>query len=129
NIGTNSLAINPASLPNGTNNVAYSQTVTGSGGTGPYTYAVSAGALPAGLSLNASSGAITGTPTGSGPSAFTIRATDSLNNFGSANYNVNIGTNSLTINPATLPGSVTGRPYSATVVATGGTGPYTYSVS
>ena len=36
--------------------MAYSQTVTASGGTGPYTYAVSTGALPAGLSLNASTG-------------------------------------------------------------------------
>jgi uncharacterized protein YhjY with autotransporter beta-barrel domain len=129
NIGTNSLTVNPASLPNGTQGVGYNQTVVASGGTGPYTYAVSAGALPAGLSLNVNSGAITGTPSGSGPSAFTIRATDSLNNFGSRAYNINIGTNSLTINPATLPGSVTGRPYSATVVASGGTGPYTYSVS
>jgi hypothetical protein len=129
NIGTNSLTVNPASLPNGTQNVAYSQTVAASGGTGPYTYAVSAGALPAGLSLNASSGAITGTPSGSGLSAFTVRATDSLNNFGSRAYSVNIGTNSLTVNPASLPGSVKGRPYSATVVAVGGTGPYTYSVS
>ena len=93
------------------------------------TFAVSAGSLPAGLSLNAATGAITGTPTGSGLSTFTIRATDSLNNFGSRAYNVNIGTNSLTINPATLPAAVTGRPYSATVVASGGTGPYTYSVS
>jgi len=129
NIGANSLTVSPTILPNGTQNVGYNQTVVASGGTGPYTYAVSVGTLPAGLLLNVNSGAITGTPSGSGPSAFTIRATDSLNNFGSRAYNVNIGTNSLTVNPATLPGSVTGRPYSATVVATGGTGPYTYSVS
>jgi uncharacterized protein YhjY with autotransporter beta-barrel domain len=129
NIGTNSLVIAPATLPNGTRNVAYSQGVSASGGTGPYTYVVSAGALPAGLTLNASSGAITGTPTGSGLSTFTIRATDTLNNFGAQAYNVNIGTNSLTINPATLPAAITGRPYSATVVAVGGTGPYIYSVS
>ena len=129
NIGTNSLAVNPASLPNGTQGVAYSQTVSASGGTGPYTFTVSAGALPAGLSLNASSGAITGTPTGSGASAFTIRATDSLSNFGTRAYAINIGTNSLTINPATLPAAVAGRPYSATVVASGGTAPYIYSVT
>src|SRR5439155_4506790 len=62
NIGTNSLTLNPASLPAGTQNVAYNQTVTASGGTAPYTYSLSAGSLPAGLTLNASTGAITCTP-------------------------------------------------------------------
>jgi uncharacterized protein YhjY with autotransporter beta-barrel domain len=128
-IGTNSLTVNPASLPSATRSVPYSQTVSAVGGTGPYTFAVSAGALPAGLSLNGATGAITGTPTGSGPSTFTIRATDSLNNFGSRAYTVNTGANVLTINPATLTAAVAGRPYRATVIATGGTGPYTYSVS
>jgi uncharacterized protein YhjY with autotransporter beta-barrel domain len=128
-IGTNSLTVNPASLPNATRGTAYSQNVVASGGTGPYTYAVSAGALPAGLTLNAGTGAITGTPSGSGLSNFTIRATDSLNNFGSRAYAVNVGTSILTVNPATLPAGLIGRPYSATVVAIGGTGPYTYSVS
>ena len=81
-IGTNSLTVNPASLPNGTQNVAYSQTrESRAAAAGPYTFAVSSGALPAGLSLNANTGAITGTPTGSGPSAFTIRATDTRQQF------------------------------------------------
>ena len=70
------ITVNPASLPNGTTGTPYNQTVTASGGTGPYTFAVSAGALPTGLALNANSGAITGTPTVAGPFNFTIQATD-----------------------------------------------------
>ena len=116
-------------MPAGTQNVAYSQTVSATGGTGPYTFAVSAGALPAGLSLNASSGVISGTPTGSGPSSFTVRALDTLGNAGTRAYTVNIGTASLTVNPATLPAAVAGHAYSQTVVASGGTAPYTYSIS
>jgi uncharacterized protein YhjY with autotransporter beta-barrel domain len=129
NIGTSSLTVNPLSLPAGTQNVAYSQTVSATGGTGPYTFTISAGALPTGLSLNGSTGVISGTPTGSGSSSFTVRALDTLGNFGTRAYAVNIGTASLTINPASLPAAVAGKPYSQTVVASGGTAPYTYSIA
>jgi hypothetical protein len=54
-----------------------SQSFTGAGGYGAYTYSVSVGALPAGLSLNSSTGALTGTPTTAGAYSFTIQATDS----------------------------------------------------
>ena len=63
-------------LPNATLNVPYSQTLTATGGVGPYTYAVTAGALPTGLTLS-SGGVISGTPTAPGASAFTVTATDS----------------------------------------------------
>ena len=54
-----------------------SQTFSATGGNAPYTYTVSAGTLPAGLSLNASTGALSGTPTTAGAYSFTIRAVDS----------------------------------------------------
>ncbi len=57
------ITVNPATLANGTVGTAYSRTVSATGGTGSYTYSVSAGTLPAGLTLNASSGVISGTPT------------------------------------------------------------------
>jgi large repetitive protein len=52
-----------ASFQAGTVGTAYSGSVTASGGTAPYAYALTAGTLPAGLSLNTSTGAVTGTPT------------------------------------------------------------------
>jgi hypothetical protein len=70
------LAITAASLPTGTVSVAYSATLTASGGTLPYTWLVSSGGLPAGLTLNSSSGAITGTPTTAGALSFTAKVTD-----------------------------------------------------
>ena len=128
NIGTNSLTINPASLPNGTQGTAYSQTVSGSGGTGPYTFALLSGALPAGLTISAG-GVISGTPSGSGTANFTIGATDSVGNTGSHAYSVVIGTVSLTVAPASLPAGTQGTPYSQTVTASGGTGPYTFALT
>ncbi len=128
-IGSNSLTLNPSSLPNGTQGTAYNQTVIATGGTGPYTYALSSGSLPSGLSLDTSTGAITGTPNGTGLSSFTIMATDSLNNIGSRYYSINIGTNSLTLNPSSLPNGTQGTPYSQAVSASGGTGSYTYAVT
>jgi hypothetical protein len=70
------LAITTTSLPNGQPNVAYSQTLTASGGPTPYTWSISAGALPGGLTLNAATGVISGTPTNSGTFAFTVQARD-----------------------------------------------------
>src|SRR4029450_10454962 len=81
------LTLNPTSLPATTQNIAYSQTVTASNGTAPYTYAL-VGSLPTGLSLNASTGAITGTPTAAGTFNFTINASDSLGAFGSRAYSI-----------------------------------------
>ena len=70
------MAITTTSLPTPVIGVAYNQTVATSGGTAPVTFAVTTGALPAGLSLNAATGAITGTPTTAGAYSFTITATD-----------------------------------------------------
>ncbi len=71
------LAITTSALPDGRTGAAYSATLAASGGTTPYTWAVTLGALPAGLSLSASTGVIDGTPTGSGTSNFVIAVTDS----------------------------------------------------
>ncbi len=72
-----SLSITTSALANGTVGVAYSQTLTATGGTTPYTWSIASGTLPAGLSLS-SSGLISGTPTtAGGPTSVTFRVTDS----------------------------------------------------
>lgn len=77
------MTVNPISpltltggLPNATLGVAYTQTLQATGGLPPYTYTVTSGSLPAGLSLS-STGVVSGTPTAVGASSFTITATDS----------------------------------------------------
>jgi Putative Ig domain len=71
------LVITSSNPPDGVIGTAYSATLSTSGGTPPVTWSVTAGALPAGLSLNANTGAITGTPTTAALSNFTVQAADS----------------------------------------------------
>jgi hypothetical protein len=82
---------NTSPLQSGTVGAVYATvTMAATGGTGPYTFAVVSGSLPAGLSLNATSGDITGTPTLAATVAFDIRATDSLNDSGTATFQITI---------------------------------------
>ncbi len=62
-----------------TQSTAFSQTLNATG-TSPLTWTISAGSLPSGLSLNSSTGAITGTPSGSGAYSFTVQATNTAGN-------------------------------------------------
>jgi uncharacterized repeat protein (TIGR03803 family) len=81
----NGIALTPTSLPAETVGASYSQTLTANGGTAPYTFAVTAGSLPAGLTLS-SGGVLSGTPTAAGSSSFTVTATDSTGAAGSQAY-------------------------------------------
>jgi len=116
------------SLPNGTTGVAYSQTITASGGAPPSSFAVTAGSLPPGLSLNGD-GTLSGTPTQSGSFTFTVTATDPLGCTGSQNYIVNIGCQTVTIDQTVLANGFAGTAYNQTLTATGGTAPYSFAVS
>jgi hypothetical protein len=90
--GGSAIYLLDSELPDGTLGNSYSQTVAANGGTGPYTFAVTSGSLPASLSLNSSTGVISGTPTATGTSSFTITATDSASATGSQAF-------SITVNP------------------------------
>ena len=125
-----SLTIATGTLPNGTVNVAYSATIGVTGGTGPYTCTVVTGTLPAGLTMGAGC-AVTGTPTVTGSSSLTVRATDSSNPAVTATGPVSITINAsgLSIGSGTLPNGTVGTTYTATIPVTGGTGPYTCTLT
>ncbi|MFH0864816.1 MAG: putative Ig domain-containing protein [Bacteroidota bacterium] len=72
------LTITTASpLNSGTAGIAYSASLSATGGTGPYTWTITAGSLPAGLTLSGSAGTISGVASSSGAYTFTIKAQDS----------------------------------------------------
>ena len=120
-------AVTPASLPDWTNNFAYSQTISSTGGTGAKTYAIVSGSLPTGLTL-AANGALTGTPSASGTFTFTVEVTDSVGGKAQIAYTVVINP-VIAISPASLPATTNGVAYSQTVSATDGTGTKTFSVT
>ncbi len=66
----------PPTYLNGTTGVPYSQPVGESGGTPPFTWSVSIGGLPLGLSIAPDSGTVSGTPTGGGTWYFGLQLTD-----------------------------------------------------
>lgn len=128
------------SPPVGTINSPYEFTFSASGGTAPYVWAVKAGALPTGLSINANTGKISGTCTDTGTFSFQLEVTD-LNN------NKIAGTFSIVVNSATgsgggavtiltpvagsgdLPGGVINTLYDYNLNASGGALPYTWAIT
>jgi hypothetical protein len=124
------ITLNPTSLAGMTTGVAYSQTISASGSTAtPFTYTVQSGTLPAGLTLNSSSGLISGTPTSTSTSIFTLRATDANGCFGTRAYTITPVCGTITLSPGTMPAAIIGTAYSQTVTASGGVAPYTFAVS
>ena len=126
------LVITTTSLPNGQVGVAYSQGLQATGGVQPYAWSVTAGSLPQGLSLNGSTGVISGTPTQSQTAYFTVQVLDSQQPPDSDTQAL-----SITISPAaplnitttSLPNAKKNKAYSQTLQATGGLTPYTWSLA
>jgi hypothetical protein len=121
------LVLSPASLPGGSTGVAYRQSLAVAGGTKPYSFAVTDGALPPGLALGAD-GRIGGTPTTEGFFFFTVTATDARGRTGTAFYFIVIAQVPLLIGPAILPDGKVGIAYRQRLTASGGTAPYTFAV-
>ncbi len=96
------ITLAPTTLPNATLGTPYSQTLTATGGTAPYTFAVTGGTLPPGLTL-ATTGTLSGTPTGAGSFTFTVTATDHGGATGSRAYTLAVSAPNP--NPLPLPRS------------------------
>ncbi len=123
-------------LPSGTVNQSYAAVVGGSGGTTPYTWSLASGspALPAGLSLNATTGAIVGTPTALETTTPIFRLQDASSPAQAVQKPLTISIlttpQALSVTTASLPSGVVNQPYrNTTLAATGGVRPYTWSVN
>ncbi|MDO0790804.1 putative Ig domain-containing protein [Xanthomonas campestris pv. campestris] len=129
NIAAPPIVVAPSTLPAATRGTAYSQTLSASGGTAPYTYALASGALPAGLTL-ASNGTLSGTATVEGSFNFTVTATDAGSFTANQAYSLTVAGPNLVLPASSLPAGTAGQAYSASITpATGGTAPYSYALT
>jgi hypothetical protein len=124
------LTITTTSLPSGTQGDAYAATLEATGGTAPFTWSVN-GDLPIGLSLNSSTGTITGTPSSPGAWSFTASVVDSSSPTlsSSVGLTLTVAPPQLTFITTSVPDAQQNQPYVAGLEAAGGTSPYTWAIS
>lgn len=120
-------------LPAGLVGFSYSTSITASGGAAPFYWSIVSGTLPAGLSLNAGNGVISGTPTTEETQTVTIRITDSRPASQGGAQRVQVAytlaiLEELVITTPALEPAVLGQAYSQTLQAEGGDGNYTWTI-
>ncbi|MFN0112509.1 MAG: putative Ig domain-containing protein, partial [Blastocatellia bacterium] len=124
------ITISPTTLASGQLGQPYSRQLTQTGGAGTIAWTISAGALPNGMTLNASTGLLSGTPVASGTFTFTVKATDAGGCMGTQAYTLTIATCPvINITPGSLSNGTVGVAYSQTLTAAGGTPPYSFSLN
>ncbi|MCI0514274.1 putative Ig domain-containing protein [candidate division KSB1 bacterium] len=126
------LAIITSTLADATVNEAYSVTFVAAGGTIPYSWSLNSGALPTGLTLNAASGLLAGTPQSAGNNSFSIKVVDSAVPAATSLTQFSLTVQPpppLTIKTVTLTSGTIGKSYSTALTAEGGVKPYQWTLS
>lgn len=126
-LGTQPVITSTSPLPSAAVSVPYSFTFAATGGTPPYTWAKLSGTLPTGVSLNAA-GLLSGTPSTSGSSSIVVQVTDSNSLATQGTFSLTTNA-SLLITTSSLPTATQYAAYSTPLAATGGTAPYTWSLT
>jgi hypothetical protein len=125
------LAITTTSLADGVVGFPYTQTLAATGGNANYSWSLSSGSLPAGLSLS-TSGVISGTPTTvTVGTSFTVQVQDTGTPQQTATQllSIRIAAPLVVATAPTLPDAIVGVPYSATLQTNGGTAPVSWLIT
>jgi hypothetical protein len=110
-------------------NTNFNAPIIASGGIAPYTFSIITGAVPTGISLNTSTGILSGTPTSIGTASFTIEARDGQGAIAQKAFILTVNPPPVTITTATLPTNIVVRAsYNVQLAASGGVAPYSWSI-
>jgi hypothetical protein len=129
------VALVTTSLPGATALQAYATTLQASGGSGTYAWTLASGTLPAGISLDPSTGVLAGTPLAAAQASFVVRVADAADAANAAERALTLTVaaapviDPLAIVTSSLPQGRRYVAYSATLHATGGTPPVTWSIA
>ncbi len=99
------------------------------GGTPPFTWSIASGTLPGGLSLNSTTGAVTGTPSGLGDFPISFKVTDIQSRSTQKPITITVSLPPLTIATAVIPAGQQGSAFSYQMTAAGGKPPYRWVVN
>lgn len=119
-----SMVVNMGSVPRGAVGDPYRYAPTVSNGAAPYSW--TAAGLPAGLGIDSTTGAISGTPTAAGTGAVSATVTDSLGAALTIHFDIVIDSAGIAIENQSLPGGKLGETYTCALIASGGDGGYTW---
>ena len=122
------LAISTVSLPAAILNANYASTLQAAGGQAPYTWSVSSGSLPSGLTLQ-SDGTLTGAAVAQGTYSISVQVSDGSGQTVQRSLTLIVASPAIVINAAALPTGKFEAPYSFTLTASGGTAPYHWTLA
>ena len=125
------ITITTTDVPYALYSESYSKRIAASGGVPAYTWTITAGTLPAGLTLNSSTGTISGSISGPitilGDYPFTIQVRDTVGLTATKDFTLTV-TGNVFLTDVTLPNPVVGTPYNRQLGSTGGLKPYTFAL-
>ena len=122
-------SIFPSSLPEAQVDVSYTATLVANPITPPCTWTITSGSLPPGLSLSAATGTISGTPAEDGTYTFFVTVTDTVGTSPQQGFSISVNSAPITFDTTSLPRAKEGNDYDETIEVSGGTSPYTWTVS
>lgn len=124
-----SVTINSPALLEAIASVPFTHPLSALGGAPPYNWSAVGGTLPGGVTLNATTGLLSGTPTSAGIFTFTAQAVDSASRVGQKSITINVSPATLTILTSSLPAITQGLTFNQSLTAAGGVPPYAWSIA
>jgi hypothetical protein len=119
----------PSSLPQAQVGASYTTTLVAAPVTCPCTWTITSGSLPPGLTLNAAAGTVSGTPSRAGTYSFFVTVTDTVGASPQQGFFITVASSPISFRTTSLPEAKEGVTYDERIRVSGGTSPYTWTIT